>query len=97
MGTEFALLTLSVMKSQSPNLERGIVLIIALIVLALLVVISMQITYTTTIDLKIVRNQGRELKSYYAARGVATLAIARLREDLIEDGGLFAPDSYLDG
>ncbi|MCZ6692201.1 MAG: hypothetical protein O7H41_21670 [Planctomycetota bacterium] len=97
MGTEFALVTFSVMKTQSPNLERGIVLIIALIVLALLVVISMQISYTTTIDLKLVRNQGRELKSYYAARGVATLAIARLREDLIEDGGLFAPDSYLDG
>ena len=97
MGTEFALLMFSVMKTQPPNLERGVVLIIAMIVLALLVVITMEITYTTTIDLKLVRNQGRELKSYYAARGVATLSMARLREDLIEDGGLFAPDSYLDG
>ena len=76
--------------------QGGIALIVALLVVVILVVITVQFTYTTTIDLKLVRNQSRELKSYYAARGVVALARARLLEDLIRDGGLFAPDSLQD-
>ena len=73
--------------------DRGVALIVALLVVAILVAVVLQFTYTTTIDLKLVKNQSRELESYYAARGVANLARAELLADLIKDGGLFAPDS----
>ena len=81
----------------APTRQQGVVLLVALLVLALLVTIALQFTYTTTIDLKLVRNQSRELRSYYAARGVVALARAHLLDDLVQDGGMFAADSYNDG
>ena len=81
----------------APTRQEGVVLLVALLVLALLVTIALQFVYTTTIDLKLVRNQSRELKSYYAARGVVALARAHLLDDLVQDGGMFGADSYNDG
>ena len=80
-----------------PHPQRGVALLVALLVVAILVAITLQFTYTTTIDLKLVKNQARETKSYYAARGVVALARAHLLDDLVKDGGMFAPDSFDDG
>ena len=76
--------------------EDGIVLIVALLVVAVLMAVTLQFTYTTTIDLKLVRNQSREIQMYYAARGAVALAKALLREDLAGDPGEKSVDTVFD-
>lgn len=76
--------------------QQGAALLVALLVVAILLVITLQIVYTTQIDCKLARNQHQETQCYYAARGVAALAKARLIEDLVDDEGMFGPDSLYD-
>ncbi len=76
--------------------RKGVALIVALVVTVILVTIVLSSSYTTRIDLKLVRNQKRDLQGYFAARGAIALARTRLRADLIRDGGVFAPDSLND-
>ncbi len=75
--------------------EEGIALIVALIVTIILVAITLQFSYTTTIDLKLVRNQSRDIRSFFAARGGITLAKAHLQDDLLDEGES-GSDSYHD-
>ncbi|RME72733.1 MAG: hypothetical protein D6776_08190, partial [Planctomycetota bacterium] len=67
--------------------ERGVALIMALLLLSLLTVMVSQVVFSATVDAGIARNARDDLKLQMAARSGVTLARTWLRDDLESEGG----------
>jgi hypothetical protein len=76
--------------------EKGVALVVALLVAAILIAVALQLAYTTTVDRKLVRNQSQAAKNHYAARGVVILATTHLRDDLGSEKEEERSDSFHD-
>ena len=65
--------------------ERGIALIITLVLVAILVTLVVEVTYSTHVNVRIAATFRDDLSAYYAARSGVELALAVLRMDFEED------------
>ena len=75
--------------------EKGAVLVVSLIVLGLLMVIGTAITMSSSIELKIARNEKVGQNAFYRAENGRILA-ARITRSVLS-GGSFADESNFDG
>jgi len=65
--------------------ERGIALIITLVLVAILVTLVVEVTYSTHVNVRIAATFRDDLSAYYVARSGVELALAVLRMDFEED------------
>jgi type II secretory pathway component PulK len=61
--------------------ERGIALILSLLLLSILIILVTEFGFSVTVDQKIARNSSDEVKALYAARGSLAYVRAFLRDD----------------
>ena len=65
--------------------ERGIALVITLIIVIILATLLVELTYSTQVNLRIAATFRDDLKAYYVARSGLEVALAVLRADFDED------------
>ncbi len=72
-------------RAREDRKERGIALILCLLVLAILIVLVAQFTYSVQVEKTIAKNSKDDLKILFASRGAVALVKAHLRADRVKN------------
>jgi Tfp pilus assembly protein PilX len=84
------------MKLKAINNEKGVALLSALMIMALLTVLGLSASNTSTTELKIAGNEKTSAMAFYAAEAGVNFAIATLKENPTTwDGYLTDPDGTI--
>ncbi|UCD72364.1 MAG: general secretion pathway protein GspK, partial [Syntrophobacterales bacterium] len=62
--------------------EKGIALILTLLITAILVILIVEVNYSTQVDLRIAGNFRNDLQAYYLAKSGINIAISYLKYDM---------------
>ncbi len=73
------------------NEEQGIALILVLLVISALVVLVLDLNYTTRVNLRLAENFRDDAKAYFLARGAVEAAVYWLKEDTSDYDALCEP------
>jgi len=78
------------------NDNRGVALILCLVVIALLTLVVVDFAYQVRVDAALAQNAVDDLQGHYAAKSGMNHGLAVLRNDLLEDLANFPPGQTLD-